>query len=109
MKWFFFLCFAPILPLVYFFTRNEAKPKNNLILSTTLPKEAWKDEKVLAVLRSFRRSLNVTCILLALLLLPTFFISYVSVLTAYYILWTIALVIVPNIPYCIHVNKMRGF
>lgn len=108
MKLFLFLCFAPLLLLLYFVTRNEAKPKNNLILSTTLPKEAWETPQVLAIVRQFRRSLAAVCLLLALLLVPTFFLSYLSVLITYYMVWVLALTVVPGLPYCHAVRKLRA-
>lgn len=108
MTWFLFFCFAPILLLLWVTTRNEVKPKNNLILSTTLPKEAWGDEQVLAIIKSFRRSLDFTCLVLGLLLIPSFWIPYLSILITYHCTWLIFICIFPSIVYCIHVKKLRA-
>lgn len=108
MNWFLFFCFAPILLLVWGMTRNEAKPKNNLILSTTLPKEAWEDERVLAVTKSFRRSLDLACLILALFLIPFFLIPWISVLITYCCTWLIFICILQGILYAVHVKKLRA-
>ena len=101
------ICFVPILLLMYIILHNEGKPKNNLILSTTLPKEAWEDKRVIAIQKSFYRELNITCLILALLYLPVLFTEYISVQMTYILLWLDAVIVVPNIPYCRNVKKMR--
>lgn len=108
MTWFLFFCFAPVLLLVWAVTRNDAKPKNNLILSTTLPKEAWEDERVIAVIKSFRKQIDLTCLFLGLLFIPTFWIPYLSILTTYHCTLLIFICVLPNIVYCTHVRKMRA-
>ena len=55
MNLFLAICFVPILPVMYFTMRNDVKPKNNLILSTTLPKEAWEDPRVLAITKKYSK------------------------------------------------------
>lgn len=107
MNLFLAICFVPILPVMYFTMRNEVKPKNNLILSTTLPKEAWEDERVLAIKKKFTKELTILCILLAFLYLPAFFMEYLSVILTYVMIWLEAIIIVPYIPYCKAVMAMR--
>lgn len=102
------ICFVPILPVMYFVLLNERKPKNNLILSTTLPKEAWEDSRVLTVKRKFAKELTIVCIVLALLYLPAFFMEYISVIMTYVMIWLDAIIIVPCIPYCKAVKAMRA-
>lgn len=102
------ICFVPILLLMYIVLHNEGKPKNNLILSTTIPKEAWEDERVIAIRKSFYRELNITCLILVLFYLPVLFTEYVSVQMTYILLWMDAVIVVPNIPYCRNVKKMRN-
>ncbi len=102
------ICFVPILFVMYFVILNERRPKNNLILSTTLPKEAWEDERVLTIKRRFTRELTITCLLLALLYLPTLFMEHISFIMTYVMLWLDAIIIVPYIPYCRAVKFMRA-
>lgn len=101
------VCFLPIVLILYFTLRNEGKPKNNLILSTTLPKEAWEDERVLAITGRFYKGLNLACLIILLLYLPAFFIPYFSIQLTYVFVWLIAAMVVPYIPYCKGVQKMR--
>ncbi|MBQ7864329.1 MAG: hypothetical protein IJ353_07700 [Lachnospiraceae bacterium] len=108
MNLFLAICFVPILPVIYFTMLNERKPKNNLILSTTIPKEAWEDPRVLAITKKYTKKLTVTCILLALLYIPAFFMEYLSIIMTYVMLWVDALIIVPNIPYVRAVKAMRA-
>ena len=102
------ICFVPLLPVIYFTMKNEVKPKNNLILSTTIPKEAWEDPRVLAIAQKYSKELTITCIVLALLYIPAFFMEYVSVILTYIMLWVDALIIIPNIPYVRAVKAMRA-
>lgn len=107
MNLFMAVCFVPLLPVLYFTTLNERKPKNNLILSTTLPKEAWDDPRVLAITKKFTRELTITCIILALLYIPAFFMEYLSIILTYVMLWVDAIIIVPCIPVVRAVTTMR--
>ena len=107
MNLFLAICFVPLLPVMYFTTLNEKKPKNNLILSTTLPKEAWEDPRVLAITKKFTRELTITCIILGLLYIPAFFMEYISFLLTYVMLWLDAIIIVPCIPFARAVTAMR--
>ena len=108
MNLFLAICFVPLLPVIYFTMKNEVKPKNNLILSTTIPKEAWEDPRVLAIAQKYAKELTITCIVLALLYLPAFFMEYVSVILTYVMLWVEAIIIVSNIPYVKAVKAMRA-
>lgn len=107
MNLFLAICFVPILPVMYFTMLNERKPKNNLILSTTLPKEAWEDPHVLAITKKFTRELTITCAILLLLYIPAFFMEYISIIMTYVMLWLDAIIIVPNIPFIKAVTAMR--
>ena len=80
MNIFLAVCFVPILPVIYLTMRNDVKPKNNLILSTTLPKEAWEDPRVLTITKKYVKELTILCILLALLYIPAFFMEYISII-----------------------------
>lgn len=108
MNLFLAICFVPILPVMYFTMRNDIKPKNNLILSTTLPKEAWEDPRVLTITKKYSKELTITCVILALLYIPAFFMEYLSLILTYVMLWLDAIILVPYIPYCKAVKSMRA-
>ena len=102
------ICFLPILLLLYVVMRNETKPKNNLILSTTIPKEAWDDPRVLAICKEYSRGLNRTFLLLFLLYLPSFFMTYMSIQLSYVMTWLVAICVVQYFPYIKAVKKLRA-
>lgn len=101
------VCFLPILIILYFTLRNETKPKNNLILSTTLPREAWDDDRVLSVCRDYKKRLGIAFLVLFLLYLPSFAFSYMSVLLSYLMTWLLFVMLVPYMIYAKYVGKMR--
>ena len=49
-------------PLLGLFLRNEAKPKKNIIVGTTLPHEAQGDPAVLALTARYKRELKWVCL-----------------------------------------------
>lgn len=102
------VCFLPLVPLLYFTLRNETKPHNNIILSTTLPKEAWEDERVLTIIKDFKKELNLATLLLLLLYIPFFFIPYISIAITYVLTWMIFLLILPYLPYRKYGLKLRA-
>lgn len=108
MNIFMAICFLPILLLLYVVMRNETKPKNNLILSTTLPKEAWEDSRVSAICKEYRRNLDITCLILFVLYFPVMFTEYISIQLTYIMTWTVAICFAPYIPYYKSVKKMRA-
>ena len=108
MNLFLAICFLPILPVIYFTMLNDRKPKNNLILSTTIPKEAWEDPRVLSIIKKYTKELTVTCVILALLYIPAFFMEYISFIMTYVMLWIDAIIVVPSIPYVKAVKAMRA-
>ncbi len=101
-------CFLPLVPILYFALRNETKPHNNIILSTTLPKEAWEDERVLTITKGFKKELNFATLVLLLLYVPVFFIPYFSIVMTYVLTWMIFLLIVPYLPYRKYGLKLRA-
>lgn len=107
MNLFLAICFIPVLFLMYFTILNERKPKNNLILSTTLPKEAWSDPRVLSITGRFSRQLTILCLILLLAYLPALFMSYISVILTYILLWLDAIILLPSILYARSVKQLR--
>ncbi len=107
MNLFLAICFIPVLFLMYFTILNERKPKNNPILSTTLPKEAWNDPRVLSITGRFTRQLTILCLVLLLAYLPALFMSYISIILTYTLLWLDAIIVFPSIIYARSVKQLR--
>ena len=80
-------CMWLFLPLVYVSMRNNTVPKNNLILSVTLPPEATRDPEVLAYCEAYRKRLLRVCILLTAALVPAVFLPKMSLSTLWSMVW----------------------
>ncbi len=105
---FYAICFLPIVLVLWLTMRNDAKPKNNLILSTTIPKEAWDDSRITAIQKKYRRNLDITCLLLLLLYAPILLFDYFSIQFLYLMVWMLFLLTLPSIPYILAVKKIRA-
>lgn len=100
-----YLCLIP----VYFMLRNETKPKKNIILGVTLPYEARQDAAVQAICDQFLRQLNLVVLILALLPVALLPIKRTSVFLTVCLVWIIAAVIVPYIPYVQCHKRLRAY
>ena len=107
MKIVLFLCMAPVPLILYFVLRNEAKPKKNMILGVTLPKDARTDPRVLAVVRRFLTWQTILLIAIFLLVLPPFLLASESVAMLWYFSWMLVAIILPNIPF-VRANRQLG-
>ena len=88
-------CVYLFLPIEYAVMRNNTVPKNNLILSVTLPPEAREDPEVGRICADFRRKLLWACGLLTLVLVPAVFLPWMSVCTTVALVWLLAALVVP--------------
>lgn len=84
--------------LMYHMLKNEAKPKKNLILGVTFPKEGQEDPEVKAEADSFIRCSRTICWVLVLTVIPCFLLPSSLMMTVWGI-WLFIAVTVPNIPY----------
>ena len=88
-------CVYLFLPIEYAVMRNNTVPKNNLILSVTLPPEAREDPEVGQICADFRRRLLWACGLLTLALVPAVFLPWMSVCTTVALVWLLAALVAP--------------
>lgn len=100
-----YLCLIP----VYFMLRNETKPKKNIILGVTLPYEARQDAAVQAICDQFLRQLNLVVLILALLPVALLPIKRTFVFLTVCLVWIIAAVIAPYIPYVQCHKRLRAY
>lgn len=105
---FMFLMFFITLPIIYFTSRNEWKSKKNIMLGVTLPKELRESEEVEQIGKLYRKELDRACLFLALLGLPGLVLKHVSVSMTWYMLWLIAVIIVPYIPFVRGWKRLRS-
>lgn len=99
-----FICFFPVLPILYGLLRNETKPKKNIVLGVTLPYEARRDERVLRVCADFRRRLLIVTLLLAGVLMASLAIPSLSVAFTVEMTW---LLVVIAAPYAVYVRAHK--
>ena len=89
-----------LVPLMYFFLRNETKFKKNIAVGVTLPYEARTHPEVLVLSARFKKELDWICLALlalaaALMLLPVSF----GLMMTIWLVWVDLCVVLPLIPY----------
>ena len=98
--------FTPIWPIIYFLMRNTTKPKKNVILGATLPKEAHDDEEVREILRGFRRWLDIFVVPLLPLLIPPFFMRMTGAAMTWFMVWLLIIVVAPFAVFGVYREKL---
>lgn len=101
------VCMLPVLPIIYFVMKSEGTFRKNIVLGTTLPNEAQRDDDVLAIIRSFKRMLNQVGLGLLLMIIPAFFLEHSSIIIAYFLNWLVVVILLPYIPYVKHHNQLK--
>ena len=91
----------------YVILHNETKFKKNISLGVTMPQEAQSDEAVLAILSSFKKQLAIACILITLVAFPCALISKIGTAMTVWMIWLLAGIVVPYIPYVLHHKKLK--
>lgn len=97
----------PVLPIVYFMLKNESKPKKNIVVGTTLPYEAQRDEAVLALLERYKKELKLACRIFLALIVPCLFIRSFGVFMTVWLTWTVLLCLAFFLPYIRCNNALR--
>ena len=85
--------------LMYFMIKNEAKPKKNIIVGTTLPYEAHGDAEVKKILAVFKKELWLATWLCMLPAVPGVLIHSFGVSMTVWLTWIVVVCFVPMIPY----------
>lgn len=93
-----------LLPVLYFLTKNEFKPKKNIITGVTLPYEAQNDPAVEALLDRCGREMKQICWTGLAAAAPSFLLQGFGAFMTYLLTWTTAACIVLFIPY-VRCNK----
>lgn len=89
-----------LVPLMYFFLKNEVKFKKNIAVGVTLPYEGRTDPEVLALLAGFQKKLGRVCLGLLILagVLMALPVSFSLMLTIW-LIWIDLCVVLPLVPY----------
>jgi len=99
------VCCLPIWPIMYFLTRNYAKPKKNIILGATLPHSAHGDSDTQEIIRAFKSQLNLFMLPLLPLIAPPFFMTMGPAMT-WYMTWLLVLIVAPFAIFAHYRNKL---
>lgn len=84
---FMFAMMYCVLPIMYVMQRNEVKPKKNIILGVTIPRERWEAPQVLAVTQWYQKWLAILFWGFTVLALVPLVFRHMSVVLAYYLTW----------------------
>ncbi|MEG1632696.1 MAG: hypothetical protein RR314_01465 [Oscillospiraceae bacterium] len=101
-KFFGLLMYAimlPVLIIIGVVLANETKPKKNIILGVTMPYEARTDVQVAEICAAFRRRVRLWTIFAAIMGVPMLFLPWFSVQLTVFIVWTMIVIVVPNLFY----------
>ncbi len=94
------VCFYGCLVLTYVPLRNQTRHQKGLLLGVTLPEEADALPEVSAILKTFKRQLDLCCLLLILASIPAFFIRQnIALSLTLWMVWLFAALLVPYLPY----------
>lgn len=104
---FIFLMFYITLPIIYFTSRNEWKPKKNIMLGVTLPQMLRESDEVEQIGKQYRKELDRACLILTLTGIPGLFLKHVSISLTWYMFWLVAVIIVPYIPFVRGWKRLR--
>jgi len=92
-------CLYPILPVLYFTLRNEAKPKKNLRIGVTLPYAHLADVEVEQIAEEYRRRLRSTMLILLPWPLLCFLLPGFSLGFSLQMMWLLLAIVAMHIPY----------
>lgn len=102
-SWIMSLIFYSCILMMFVINLNNAKPKKNIILGTTIPLSHQGDARVIEIVARFKKVLILVHIVLVLLLIPSAFMSMAGNLF-YTMTWLVFAMVAQQIPF-IYANK----
>lgn len=96
---FMFLAFYITLPIVWVSMRNERKPKKNVVLGVTLPRSLRESELVKQIGEQYKKEQDRIFWILTVIGVFGLVFRYVSVALTWYMIWIMAVLIVPYLPF----------
>ncbi len=100
--------FAPIVIILYFMLRSDAKAKRNIVLGVTLPFSARESEDVKALCAEFKRVLGVWTLITLVLIAPAYLFQYTSVALTYIMAWLLVAVAAPSLVYIAYNRRLKA-
>ena len=102
------VCFIPILPIMYFVIRNYAKPKKLIILGVTLPQSVHEDDSVQAIVKKFKKQLNISLLILLASSFAPFFMTSMGAAMTWYMVWFMFMLVLPFAVFVIQRGKLMN-
>ncbi len=99
--------FAPIVIILYFMLRSDAKAKRNIVLGVTLPFSARESEDVKELCAQFKRALGVCALITLILIAPAYFFEYTSVAMTYIMTWLLLAVVAIGLVYAVYNRRLK--
>lgn len=106
--WILILCCLPVIPLVYFVQRNEAKPKKNIVLGVTLPHGYAFRPEVQALCRGYRRELSLWTLLVAGVGLSALLFAWFSIQFLVVMLAVLLMCVLPFLSFVRYHRRLRA-
>lgn len=103
----FFITMYPMLFILYFVMRGVGDAKNGYSFGLRMKAEWMKDTKVQEIVQQYRKELLQTTLIFAVIPLVTFLIPYFSISFTIWMIWLLAAIAVPAIPYVGANKKLR--
>lgn len=98
----------PVLFVLYFMMRGVGDAKNGYSFGLRMKAEWMTDLQVQEIVKQYQKELKQQTIVLALIPLLTFFIPYMSVAFTVWMLWMMAVITLPVIPYIRGHKKIKA-
>lgn len=102
----FFFSMYPVLFLLYYIYKNEGKLKRHTLFGIRISKEWLSEEESEKMLAQYRRKMNRSLLILAIVPLITLFIPYFSISFTIWMIWLMAAIILLGLPYSLNNRKL---
>lgn len=103
----FMITMYPVLFVLYFVLRGVGEAKNGYSFGLRMKTDWMKDAKVQEIIQEYRKELKRMTIIFALIPLVTLWIPYFSIAFSIWMLWLLAVIAMPMIPY-VRANQKLG-
>lgn len=106
---FFVIVFYPIFALIYYEMKQMGNFKNGNYFACVMKSEWMKDETVQEIGRTYAKQIKWSALVMAVIPITTFFIPYFSVSFSIWMIWLIAMLVVPSCFYGRANEQVKGY
>lgn len=98
----------PVLFILYFMLRSEAKPRKNIVLGVTLPYIAREDPEVKGIVGAYKRQLGIVTLALILPPFAALLTKHMSIAMTIYMVWLECVLVGMYVPYIRQHRKLKA-